>query len=671
MSQPITTKPSVCPLDCPDTCSLSVDIADGQIVKLRGSHANPYTAGVICNKVARYYPDFVHGPHRLRHPLRKTPKGFARISWEEALDLVHAGFSKAIAQHGPQSVLPFNYAGPHGELAGASMDRRFFNRLGASELARGPLCGGVRGAAYESLYGAVPGMPPAQAVDSDLIVIWGSNISVSSLHVMRVLKAARQKGARVVVIDPKCTKVAEQADMFLQVQPGTDVVLGLALAAELARRDALDQDFIAAWVHESAAYLRHAAQYSSAHAAQICGVSETDFAKLVDWISTARAMATAVGVGLERSASGGAALRAAMALNALTGQHGRPGAGVIAKSGAHVPKTSARLQAPHLRRDPARVINILDVPNEILDRAQQVPISAVMVYNHNPVATHPDQDNVMRALSHPDVFVVGCDVVMTNTMALCDVVLPAASHFEHHDIFGAYGQNYLQRAAPVMDPVGESLPNTEIFRRLAARFAFLEPNFQDSDAALMTQAFAISGPDNAALDQGLAVAFGGSDGRDQILCRDLAPKTPTGKIELFSAELESKFAAGLPNHRVVPRPYPLRVISPSSEKRINATFGGHAASSGVEMMEMHPEDAAVRGLQDGDSIAVWNALAEIRLRVKITDKVQPGVTYVAKGAWRHNGGGTINALIASDQRCDLISGAAYNDTFVDVRAVQE
>lgn len=665
----IEVLPSVCPLDCPDTCSLSVEVEDGVITRVRGSDANPYTAGVICNKVARSYVDFVHGERRLRYPLRRVGDEFQRISWDRALDLVHAGFSKAIEAHGPEAVLPLNYAGPHGELAAGSMDRRFFNRLGASDLDRGPLCGGVRGAAYSSLYGSAPGMPPQQVLHSDLIVIWGNNVTVSNLHFTRVLKEARRNGAKVVVIDPKRIKQAQQCDLFLQIKPGTDVVLGLALAAALEARGALDQAFIDQWVFGADVYLDHARQYNVHDVVTLCGVSAANFETLVDWLSTAQSMATSVGVGIERSASGGAALRAAMALNALTGQHGRPGAGIVAKSGGHVSKTSDRLQGTHLRSTPARVFNILDVSNVLLDQQQETPIKAVMIYNHNPVATHPDQRQMIKALSQEDVFVVGCDVAMTDSMALCDVILPAVSHFEHDEIFGAYGQNFVQRAAPVISPVGEGLPNTEIFRRLAARFGFEGPEFLASDVQLMDDAMADLGmaPSEVPLDQ--ALEFGGVAGEENILCDTLTPQTPTGRIELFSAKLETDFAAGLPKYNAAKGDLPLVLVTPSSDKRINATFGGSPASTGVEMLEMHPQDAAVRGLIDGTEVMIWNDQAEVSVTLQISEAMQPGVVYVPKGAWRDTSatGLTVNALISSKSRCDLINGAAYNDTFVDVR----
>lgn len=669
MAKDIEIRPSVCPLDCPDTCSLSVEVAGGEVTKVRGSSANPYTDGVICNKVARSYAEFVHGPDRLTQPLKRVGEGFEAISWSEALDLVYEGISHAIASHGPEAVMPLNYAGPHGQLAGGSMDMRFFYRLGATQLDRAPMCGGVRTAAYSSLYGSAPGMPPAQAVHSDLVMVWGTNVTVANLHFTRVLKDVRRAGGKVVVIDPKRIKQAEQADLFLQIKPGTDVVLGLALAAELKKRDALDTDFLAEWTLGAEDYLAQASQYSIAQAADICGVSAADIEMLLGWITAAKNMSTCVGVGLERSASGGAALRAAMALNALTGHHGRLGAGIIGKSGGFVSKTTDILQGAHLKPD-TRTVNILDAAKVILDRKAETPIGAVVVYNHNPVAVHPDQTNMIKALSHPDVFTVGCDVAMTDSIALCDVILPACTHFEHDDIYGAYGQNHVQRAAPIIPPVGESLPNTEIFRRLAARFGFDEAVFSETDQELMDQAMTDLGvaPRDFPLDG--SKAYGGEIGEEGILCLTLHPQTPSGKIELFSADLEERFGAGLPIFQPAEKSMPLTLVTPASDKRINATFGGCALSAGPETLEMHPSDAADRGLSDGQDVMLWNERGEVALRLQITDAMQPGVVYVAKGAWLKSSetGMTVNALIAVDSRCDLIDAAAYNDTFVDVRA---
>jgi len=342
----LETKPSVCPLDCPDTCSLFVKTDTKRVIEVRGSKSNPYTAGVICNKVMKAFPDLIHGANRLTHPLKRIgPRGgdqFERISWDNALDLVHAGITSAISKYGTQTVLPLNYAGPHGELASGSMDRRFFHKLGASLLARGELCGLVRGSAYTSLYGTVPGMPPEQIRHSDLIIVWGNNVTVSNLHLARSIKAARDThGSKLVVIDPKRTRIAEQADMFIQIQPGTDVVLALAMAAELERRGSHDSEFIEKWVDGYDSYMENARTHTPEMVEEICGVSRKSFDQLADWYTAGKNVGVSVGNGLERGRSGGSGIRAAMSLQALTGNHGQLGAGVFAKPGNSFPKSTA------------------------------------------------------------------------------------------------------------------------------------------------------------------------------------------------------------------------------------------------------------------------------------------------------------------------------------------
>ncbi len=671
--------PSVCPLDCPDTCSLSVEVRDGLVSKVKGSKANPFTDGVICNKVARYYPDFVHGKARLTHPLRRVgPRGsgeYERISWETALDMVHDGFTRAITTYGPETILPFNYAGPHGELAGGSMDRRFFYQMGATMLNRGPLCGGVRGGAYSSLFGNAPGMPPMQVLHSDLVLVWGNNVTVSNLHLAPLLKQMRAKGGKLVIIDPKRIKIAEQCDMHVMLRPGTDVVLAMGLAAELERREALDMAFVETWVDGFDAYMAQARQYTPHVVSKTCGLDLVQFDALVDMIIAAKNMACSMGNGIERGKSGGSGLRAAMALPALTGHHGRLGAGVLAKSGIATPKTTSRLQGDHLKKPDTRVLNIVDIGAALQDESLDPPITAAMIYNHNPVATHPDQSNLIKGLMRDDLFLVGCDVVMTDSMDLCDVILPAASHFEFDDIYGAYGQNYLQRAEPVIPCVGESLPNTEVFRRLAARFGYVGPEFCATDQQLIDAAIdgdhpQLKGQKPSQIALNKAIELTAQDGGALIMCDTVLPATKSGKIELFSARYEVENGFGVPRYTPVKQDLPLVLITPSSDKRTNATFGSDVASLGVEQVEINPADAAARGLSDGQAVTVWNARGEVHLQLKVSDATRPGVLYSPKGTWRASSAtcSTVNALIPSDVRTDIEDGACYNETFVDVRA---
>ncbi len=440
----IAERPSVCPLDCPDTCSLTVTVEDDRVVKVRGSRANPLTAGVLCTKVQTLYPDFVHGPGRLTTPLRRVGlKGegrFERITWEEALDLIHTRVTAAVAAHGPQTVLPLNYAGPHGMLAYASMDLRFFHRLGATLLDRKPLCGGIRTEAWTGTYGTVPGIRPEQAAHSKLIIVWGNNVTWSNLHFMPIVNQAKRSGAKIVVIDPKRIKISEQADLHIALRPGTDVVLAWAVAAELERRGALDHGFIERHVQGFDEFMARARHYPPAEAARICGVPESQIQTLAEWYATLTPAAISVGNGLERNQNGGSGIRAIFALPALAGRWGVPGAGCINGAGFAFPKTPQRLQRPDLVPPGTRTLNIVDVGGHLLDEALSPPITAVFIYNHNPVIVHPDQNRMKRGLAREDLFAVGIDVVMTDSLAYCDVV-------QHRDLPPAREALRLHRAA--------------------------------------------------------------------------------------------------------------------------------------------------------------------------------------------------------------------------------
>ncbi|MFA9418683.1 MAG: molybdopterin-dependent oxidoreductase [Gammaproteobacteria bacterium] len=674
----VESKPSVCPLDCPDTCSLQVEVEGNQIKKVRGSRANPYTAGAICDKVAKYYPSFVHGENRLRQPLMRTGERgsgeYQPTSWENALALIAEKTNNVIDKYGPEAVLPFNYAGPHGQLAVASMDRRLFYKMGATLLDRGPLCGGVRGAAYDSLFGNAPGMPPEQAADADLIAVWGNNVTVSNLHLARVIKKAREAGARLIVVDPKRTRIAEQAHLYIQIAPGTDVVLAQALAAEMERRGKVDQAFLQRWVEGSESFLNECRKYSLGDAAKICGVSPESVNQLADLYASAKTLACSIGNGIERGKSGGSGLRSIMSVSVLLGQLGRRGAGIFAKPGLAFPMTPDKLQRPDLIPSGTRMLNIVDVGRHLLNDDLDPPLRSIFIFNHNPVATHPDQNRMIRALSRPELFITGIDVVMTDSMKYCDVILPAASHFEFDDIYASYGHSYLQRAEPVIPCVGESLPNTEIFRRLAKVMGYDDPMFEDSDAALIDAAIDNSDPrleghQPSLLPTDRAFLMNTRSQQDVMMCNTVTPGTASGKVELFSQVLEDKYGFGVPRYRPANKDRPFTVISPSSKKRTNATFGGDEASAGVEIVEINPEDAGAVGIEEGSLLTLENDAGAVILKAKITTATRPGVLYTPKGTWLKTSatGRTVNALLSADMKTDIVDGACYNETFVDIR----
>ncbi len=668
-------KPSVCPLDCPDTCSLAVTVAGDRVVAVKGSNANPITHGAVCAKVAGYYPEFVHGSNRLRHPLRRVgAKGegrFERISWDEALRTIHDRVSTVVGSHGPQAVLPLNYAGPHGMLAGDSMSLRFFHKLGASRLDRRPLCGGIRSAAYDATFGATPGTPLQQVRLAKLVVVWGNNATSCNLHLMRQINAAKRTGARLAVIDPRRVRVAEQAHLHLPIRPGTDVVLAWAIAVELERLGGLDHAFLERHVLGFEAYMEAAHAYPPERAAQICGVALADIRTLARWYQQASPAVIAWGNGLERNQNGGSGLRAIAALPALAGKFGVAGGGLVGGAGHAFPKSVDSLTRPDLAPPQTRTINIIDVGRWLLDPALDPPIQALFIYNHNPLIVHPDQNRMQRALAREDLFIAGIEIAMTDSMAYADVILPACTHFEYADVYPAYGQQYLQRAEPVIPPVGESLPNTEIFRRLAAKFGFTDDAFKATDSELMCAALKSDDPrmhgmaaNRIPTDQAIRMEY---DGAEPVLFRNVWPRTPSGKIELRSSTLGADHDAALPSYRPLASAYPLTLITPASDKRITSTFGGLAANDATPTLEMNPEDAAARGLADGIWVRVWNDLGEVFLPLRITDTVRAGVVCSEKGAWLRTSPNrrTVSALTPS-HKADLADGACFNDARVDV-----
>jgi anaerobic selenocysteine-containing dehydrogenase len=669
-----TEHASVCPLDCPDTCSLTVAVDEDRILEVRGSKANPYTAGVICTKVARDFPAIANGEGRILTPLRRVgARGegrFEAISWDEALDRVHERFTAIIAAHGPQAILPLNYAGPHGMLAGGSMDLRFFHKLGATLLDRKPLCGGIRTEAWLGTFGSVPGIPPEHVALSRLIIAWGNNVTWSNLHLMPLINHARRGGAKVVVVDPMRTKAAEQCDLHLAPRPGTDVILAWAVTNELERLGGLDRAFIERHVEGFAGYMERVRRVTLEDAARITGVPADMITTLAKWFHALSPVSISVGNGLERNQNGGAGIRAVFALSALGGKLGVPGGGLVNGASQAFPKTGARLQRPDLVPDGTRTFNIVDIGAHLLDPTLAPPIKALYIYNHNPVIVHPDQNRLRRGLLREDLFIVGSDMVMTDSMAYCDIVLPATTHFEYADVYPAYGQHWLQRAEAVMAPRGRSLPNTEIFRRLAARFGFDEPIFKATDAELMDEALDASDPRLGGMrpsqlptDRALAMKV---DGEDAVLFKNVFPRTPSGKVELASSYLEAKYGQLLPDYRPYESRYPLMLISPASDQRITSTFGG-LRSQKPPRLEMHPDDARARGLADGAAVRIWNDLGEIHLRLRITDAVRTGVVSTLKGAWFNtsDNGQTVSAL-APAHHADISGGACYNDARVEV-----
>lgn len=665
---------SVCPLDCADTCALDIEVIDNRVSRVRGSAANPFTRGKICAKVAQGLPEQVHGKRRLTTPLLSNgPRGggaYKPISWDAALDLIHTRFSSIVQEYGAQAIAPLTYGGPMGLLAGGSMDRRFFHRLGASKVDSSSLCAGVSSAAWESVYGDVGGIPFTELAHAKMIVVWGNNVTACNLHLTTVIRDARKQGAKLVVVDPKRTRIADDADLHLPLLPGTDVVLAYAVAAQLRLNGGLDEDFISRYVTGSDEFLNEAAQYSPARAAALCGLSEADIRLFAQYWKNLSPAAVSLGVAPERNRNGGSGVRAILALPALTGNIGPQGAGVCDVSG-FFPTQSDALARPDLLPAQVRKFNVLDLPRHILDPGEELPIKGLFIYNHNPVAVHPRQSEMRAALLRDEIFVVGSDISMTDSMACADLILPATTHLEYGDLYTAYGHYYLQRSAAVIEPVGEALSNMDLFRRLAQRFGFDESCFSDTDAQLMDQAMTLSNPalggrKPSELAPGEVVDMSATP--QSSLLRDMAPATPSGKIELYSETLQQQSGHGVPGFRALEQQRRFFLISPSSERRINSTFGGVDGHDSDLACEMNHTDALELGLEQGQQVRLYNDQGEVLLPLTLSDRVKPGTVHVPKGGWISSSanGHTINALIPG-HKADLAGGACYYDCTVDIQ----
>jgi len=649
---------SVCPLDCPDTCSLSITVDDGRLTRIDGSHRNPLTDGYICAKVRRY-DERVYSPLRVLYPQRRVgAKGegrFERISWNDAIALIADRFRAIIAAHGAEAILPYHYGGSNGLLGDNAADARFFARLGASQLLTS-LCAMPTGAAYRAMYGGMPGVPPADYALARCIILWGVNPSATSIHLVPHVRAAQAAGAFVAVIDPRRTPLARTADLHLAPRPGTDVVLALAMIDALHRRGAAD----ATQVRGLDAFAQAAAEWPVPRAAAECDVPAADIERLVDAYAAASPAVVRCGWGLERNHNGGQAARAIMALPAVAGKFGVRGGGVtMSLSRAH-PVNGERLQRLDLARAPRREINMVQL-GRVLTEPLDPPVQALFVYNANPVAMTPDQNRIIAGLSRDDLFTVVHEQVMTDTARFADVLLPATTIFEQTELHRAYGHYVTQYSEPVIAPLGESLTNPQVFARLGRAMGFAEAAATAEEPELLADALDADLLAKVRRDRAVPVRFRGGT-EDVVQFGTVYPGTPSGTVELCPPAL------GPVTYRPVVADGGLVLLSPASDRTVNSIFGEQQVRPAV--LAMHPDDARARGLHDGQPVRVFNALGEVHVPLRITADLRPGIATLAKGLWRSStlNGATSTALVP-DALTDIGGGACFNDARVEVEAL--
>ncbi|WP_235578369.1 molybdopterin-dependent oxidoreductase [Pseudorhodoferax sp. Leaf267] len=666
-----------CPHDCPDTCALLTTVVDGVATKVQGNPDHAHTGGVLCTKVSRYTERSYH-PDRLLQPLRRSgPKGagqFTPVSWDEALDEIAARLAP-IAAREPEAILPYSYAGTMGLVQGESIAARFFHTLGASLLDR-TICASAGAEGLTQTLGSKVGMKVEFFAESKLILIWGSNAIASSLHFWRYAQQAKRDGARLVCIDPRRTETADKCHEHIALRPGTDAALALALMHELVVHDWLDHDYLRAHTLGWEAMRARALEWPPARAAEVCGIAVEQIERLARDYGACRhghggPAAIRLNYGMQRARGGGNATRAVASLPALIGAWRHRGGGMLLSSSGQFPVDRAALQRPDLLagRRP-RTINMSTIGDALLDEGAP-KIEAVIVYNSNPVAVAPESAKVVRGFAREDLFTVVLEHFQTDTADYADFILPATTQLEHWDIHGTYGHTDVMLNRPAIAPLGQARPNTQIFRDLARRMGLPDASFADDDEALCRMAF------GARVDFGRLLRDGFAP-----LAIDDAPfahggfPTPSGRCEFFSARLAAQGLDGLPqhlpNHEAIGSSalYPLAMISPPARNFLNSSFVNVTslrAIEGEQLLEIHPDDAAARGIADGGIVRVFNARGAYRCRAVVSTRARIGVVHGLGIWWRKLGldGRNVNEL-TSQALTDMGRAPTFYDCLVEV-----
>ncbi|MBC5764779.1 molybdopterin-containing oxidoreductase family protein [Ramlibacter albus] len=667
-----------CPHDCPDTCALLTTVSDGVAIKVQGNPEHRATGGVLCTKVSRYTERTYHRDRILRPLRRAGPKGAGRfepVSWDEALDDIAARL-KIIAARDPQAILPYSYAGTMGLVQGESISARFFHKLGASLLDR-TICSAAGGEALVQTLGGKVGMKVQFFAESKLVVIWGSNSIASNLHFWRVAQEAKRAGAKLICIDPRRTETAEKCHEHIQLLPGTDAALALAVMHELIVNDWLDHEYLRDHTLGWEAMRERALRWTPERAAQVCGVPVEQVRSLARDYGTIKPAAIRVNYGMQRVRGGGNAARAIVSLPALTGAWRHRAGGVLLSSSGMFPVDRAALQRPDLLagRTP-RTINMSTIGDDLLRPSSTAfgpKVEAVVVYNSNPVAVAPQSGKVVAGFAREDLFTVVLEHFQTDTADYADYILPATTQLEHWDIHLAYGHTDVTLNRPAIAPVGEAKPNTQVFRELARRMGFEDPCFEDSDLQLCRTAYG----DKVDFDELVQEGFSPLAIPDAPFANGGFP-TASGKCEFFSERLAREGLDGLPDHLPNYEPggtsevYPLAMISPPARNFLNSTFVNVTSLRDIErepVLEINVQDAAARGIADGSVVRVFNDRGEYFCKAQVTDRARPGVVNGLGVWWRKFGprGTNVNEL-TSQRLTDIGRAPVFYDCRVQVQA---
>lgn len=665
-------KRSVCPYDCPDACGLIVEVENGTAVKVSGDPAHPYTRGVSCPKMVNYERT-VHSPQRLTTPLlRVGPKGagkFEPISWGEAIERIAAKWKEIISADGAEAILPCSYAGTMG-LVQRNAGHALFYKMGASRLDR-TICSPAKGYGWSAVMGATLSVPPDEVMDSDLVIIWSANTVATNIHFLHGVREAKKRGARVWMIDTYENDTAKMVDKTFLVKPASDGALALGLMHVIVRDGLADEAFITAHVQGYEEIKENILpHYTPETVSAITGLEPTTITELAHAYAAARAPFISLGSGLSRYGNGAMATRTIICLPALVGAWAKKGGGLINSISTGSAFPTHLVTREELMSAPTRIINMNQLGDALT--AVEEPIKSIYVYHYNPAAVNPDQNKVLAGLAREDLFTVVHERFMTDTAKYADIVLPCTSSLEQGDIYRAYGHYVVQRAFPIIPPVGESKSNREVFVLLAKAMGYTEQallmtadelveQMIDTGTAWLNQ---LSEDDKARVRAGEPVELPLPDHYK------LDFKTPSKKIEILNpAEAEP-----LPRYL---QPHgdnaPFWLMTAPSLYGLNSSFAERSdliAKRGTMALMMNPADAAAKKLLDDQQVAVFNERGEVVFTLQLTERVPSGIV-VAEGVWNLDqgfNGRTVNAL-TSQRLTDRAGGSTFYDTKVDVRKV--
>jgi anaerobic selenocysteine-containing dehydrogenase len=711
---------AACPHDCPDACGVLITVEDGRATKIQGDPAHPVTRGFLCAKVVKYL-DRVYSPHRVLYPMRRVEsKGPAfnkagvgkayraaqaleRISWDDALDEIASRFRAITSEFGGEAILPYSYGGNLGALNGASMDRRFFGRLGASQLERA-ICSAAGEAGLISVLGVKLGTEPEQFVHSRYIIAWAANIHGNNVHLWPFIAEARRKGAKLVVIDPYRTRTAACADWHLPINPGTDGALALAMMHVIIEEDLHDADYVAKYTLGFEQLRQKLKAYPPERVSQWTGITVEDIRKLAREYATVRPSVIRLNYGVQRSEGGGMATRAVAMLPCITGSWKDVGGGLqLSTSGAFGLNKDALtrpdLKPESLGRQP-RTVNMVEL-GKALNELRDPPLKALFVYNSNPAAVCPNHNEVIRGLMRPDLFTVVHEQFFTDTTDYADIILPATTFFEHKDLLAAYGHYYLQISNQAIEPLGECRSNVELFRGLAHRMGFEDSCFSETvdqmiDSGLQSSNPWLRGVDRDRLEKEKHIRLNfasASESEDRASAVDAftAPflpfaegnfRTPSGKAELYSEAIKqlgldpvAEFTPPAESrHGSEKKEFPLELLARKADNFLNSSFSNLPSVQAMEetnLLELNSADARMRGISDGDNVRVYNRRGEIFLRARVDGTVQPGVVS-ARLNWAKLTPGSRNInVLTSEKLSDLGNSATFYSVLVEVEPARQ